>query len=603
MKVLILIVFSAFQTLVWAQAPDSLRVDTIQEPLVWVKPDFSYGVWHTDLPERDQIRYFRRLKRSNTGLRFQERLNEISITEAEKGYAGASLDSTHVRGDTLHIWQYRGMPYRMLTCEIQGLTPQAFHSSGIQKRLSFDTPFSIKETESVFSGILRYYQDQGYPFSALKQDTLQYVPAKDSSRVWVNMRYTFDPGQLYRIDSFLVMTKVRENPKFIKNILRIHEGDIYRYSDIQSIPTQLNNTIYYQQVPVPEEQFSEDGKVILRLYPVPRKASRFDGVIGVLPPVDTTAKLQLTGLLDFNLVSPFGTGEILSLRFEQLPSNSQRLALKYIQPWILGTPVKVETELNILKQDTSFLNRYFKIIPYYQLNRFLSIKVWYRNKTSALLSTSLYKNSKEIPPILDSKEQTLGFGFEYDKLDYRLNPSKGFIFKTDFGAGTKNLSQNSGLDSLDYSQILMRLPLREFSLDIKFFFSPIKRQVILLANRSFRLDQAQYFRNDLYQIGGAYSIRGFNENQFFARYFTFFTLEYRFLLDQNSNLFAFCDYARLERREADFSQQLTPVGLGAGINFETRAGILNVTFATGKVGDIPFSPARPRVHFGIISMF
>jgi len=175
--------------------------------------------------------------------------------------------------------------------------------------------------------------------------------------------------------------------------------------------------------------------------------------------------------------------------------------------------------------------------------------------------------------------------------------------RTDLGAGNKVIRRNAGLDSLDYDKIVLNLPSREISFYFRYFISPVKRSVIMLGNQTFRLDLSQYFRNDLQTIGGSQLLRGFNENQFFARFYSLFTLEYRYLLDRNSNLFVFVDHAYIDWREADIRQELRPTGIGGGLNFETRAGILNITFATGSVGDIPFTPSRPRVHFGIVSLF
>lgn len=556
-----------------------------------------------DVSKSDFRKFAKILSSKKDTLDLSARLSHIGKLLELDGFAGWNAEINQVNSDTVILRIHKGPDYHVASFQIHKLPVPVWQFSGGNKLYRRKTLYTRIQTEEVFSKILGYYQDHGYPFSRLQKDTITFVYGQDTMRTYLKISYTFEPGNLYKIDSFLILSKIRESDRFVKNIVRIQEGDIYSHADVSSIPGLLNNTIYYQQVPPPEVRFTEDGKVSIRIKPEVRKSSRFDGIIGVLPPVDTSASLQLTGLLDFQLVSPFGSGEILSMRFEQLPVGSQRLGLKYIQPWILGTPVKTETELNLFKQDTTFLTRFFKVTPYYQLNRYLSLKVWYRNRSSALLSSSLYRTSKVLPPVLDSRDQAWGFGFEYDKLDYRLNPTKGFVLKTDFGAGNKIIRRNAGLDSLDYDQILLNLPSREFYFYFRYFISPFKRNVIMIGNQTFRLDLAQYFRNDLQTIGGSQLLRGFNENQFFARYYSVFTFEYRYVLDRNSNLFVFIDHAIIDWREADLRQELRPTGIGGGLNFETRAGILNLTFATGSVGDIPFTPARPRVHFGIVSLF
>jgi outer membrane protein assembly factor BamA len=578
-------------------------LDSTQLTSAILRHQFQQIGWTGDLPLRFQQKANRKLFHLSDTASINPVLEKVESYFKEQGYAGASIDTAWLKGDSLQIHFYQGWKFRMDSMNIWGISPEAWQESHLTGAMKKRQVFSTVKTEGHFSSILSYYQNRGYPFAALTKERTEIIPDSTLRTTFVRFQYTLDPGSIYYIDSIILEGKIRENPKFVQNLIRIHPGQLYRYSEIKEIPGILNNSIYYQRVKKPEEIFSQDGKVKLRIPIEARKASRFDGLVGLLPPVDNTAKVQVTGLLDFVLVSPFSSGEILALKFEQLPSLSQRLALKYQQPWLFNLPLKVETELNLLKQDTTFLNRFFKITPSWMLSQRVQIKGWYRNKTSVLLSTVPWRNTRSTPPVLDSYETTLGFGFEYEKLDYRINPSKGFVFRLDAGAGNRTIRRNPGLDSFDYASIQLKYPAREVQLEVQWFFSPINRNVILLANRSFRLDQVQYFRNELAQIGGARSLRGFNENQFFARYYTIFTFEYRFLLDENSNLFVFFDQGRLEWREPGLKEISTPSGIGAGINFDTKAGILNLTFATGKVGDIPFSPSRPRVHFGIVSLF
>jgi hemolysin activation/secretion protein len=192
---------------------------------------------------------------------------------------------------------------------------------------------------------------------------------------------------------------------------------------------------------------------------------------------------------------------------------------------------------------------------------------------------------------------------EFEKLDYKLNPSNGFIFKIDYGTGFKQIFRNPGLDSLDYNSITTWLPKQEFHLETWWFTRTFKRQVLVLGNRSFKLQQSEYFRNDLAQIGGARLLRGFNENQFFTNAYTVFSFEYRYLLDKNSHVLLFYDLSQIVLTEQGRRSVQTPKGVGVGINFETRAGILNLTFASGQIGQEAFNFARPRVHLGIVSQF
>ena len=141
------------------------------------------------------------------------------------------------------------------------------------------------------------------------------------------------------------------------------------------------------------------------------------------------------------------------------------------------------------------------------------------------------------------------------------------------------------------------------SLSAHYYHKIGKYLVLYLGNQTFWIDQIQYFQNDLRQVGGARMLRGFNENQFFASFFSMGTLEFRMILDRNSNIYTFTDIAYLETKVGTSFTHYTPIGLGLGMNFDTKAGILNIAFGSGQYGDTKFNPARPKVHIGITNVF
>jgi hypothetical protein len=46
-----------------------------------------------------------------------------------------------------------------------------------------------------------------------------------------------------------------------------------------------------------------------------------------------------------------------------------------------------------------------------------------------------------------------------------------------------------------------------------------------------------------------------------------------------------------------------PYGLGAGLNFETKAGIFSFTYAVGSLQDEPLSFKEAKIHFGLVNLF
>ena len=137
-------------------------------------------------------------------------------------------------------------------------------------------------------------------------------------------------------------------------------------------------------------------------------------------------------------------------------------------------------------------------------------------------------------------------------------------------------------------------------------FIPIKnRGTIKIGNQSAWLENSTLFLNDLYRIGGLKTLRGFDEESILASIYSIFTLEYRFLFEENSYLFFFSDAAYYENRGISFSGDRydAPYSIGTGISFQTKAGIFSINYALGSQYGNAIDLRRGKVHFGIVSHF
>lgn len=113
----------------------------------------------------------------------------------------------------------------------------------------------------------------------------------------------------------------------------------------------------------------------------------------------------------------------------------------------------------------------------------------------------------------------------------------------------------------------------------------------------------QLFMNELYRLGGLNSIRGFNQNAFYASHYLVNTAEARLYFEETSYLFAFLDYAYLSYQIPTQSFQDAPLGVGAGISFATKGGVFNFAYAMGVSQFQQFAVNQAKVHFGYVSRF
>ena len=111
------------------------------------------------------------------------------------------------------------------------------------------------------------------------------------------------------------------------------------------------------------------------------------------------------------------------------------------------------------------------------------------------------------------------------------------------------------------------------------------------------------FRNELFQIGGYKLLRGFDEESIFSSAFGVGTVEYRYLLGQNSFLSAFMDYGLSTNNSLEVKANNNFLGAGVGMAFETKAGIFNITYAAGKRDDEKFNLRQSKIHLGYVNYF
>ena len=554
------------------------------------------------LEKRVQKRLIRPFGRVKDSLGFVKLREEVEANMRTKGWAEFALDSFTIKNGVLHLDFHQGKAYFVEKVAVKGLNENTYLKAGFHKLEGKKAAFDWQEFQEKMAFCLNEYQNEGYPFARF--DSLEMAYSPKGNRLLTEVNYRFHPGKLVRIDSVLVEGDVREGDELVHSMTGIYPGEVYNHSLVTNAPRILNSSIYFKNTkPLKVEYLAED-RVKLTVGLASRKAGKFDLLLGILPPRDDNTKLQITGLIDFQLVSPlFKAGEVLEFRFDKLTGSSQKMHLQYAHPYLFGSPMRIHTEFDLLKQDTTFLTRFLKGAVYYAFNPNLALKVYYKKKTSSLITTTRYElDTSKVPPVLDGKDQTYGLGFEFDNLDYRYSPRKGWRILADFGLGRKKVVRNPKLTENVYNGLMFNLPKREVDLQVAWFRAYSKRLVLMLANRTYWLDQEQYFQNDLLQVGGSRSIRGFNENQFFTDFYSMFTVENRFLLEQNSYIFVFSDYAYLENKSGT-DKVLRPWGLGLGLTYETKAGMISVTYAVGKVKNFAFQPSRGRIHVGLINQF
>jgi len=510
----------------------------------------------------------------------------------QQGYLAASLDSINSDSLLSELFFSPNQRYKIAFLKNHNVTEEAINKAGFKEKILLDKPFQSKQIQRLFEDVVSYYENNGYPFASVYLDSVNIKNHTIAGKINVNK------GNLYFVDSLIVKGNARISKRYLENYLGIKEGNLYNESQIKRISNRIKELPFLTEKQPYAIEFSEKFSSIY-LYIDKKKASRFNGVLGVQP--DANGKVSLSGDTRLQLFNSFGRGELIDLNWRRIHAGTQDLKTKVNYPFLFNTPFGTEFDFRLYKRDTSFLEVNSNLALKYLMIGNNFIKVFVSNKSSSVLSKSFV--SAEIPGLGNVKLLSYGLGVNVEKLDYRYNPTQGYRFSGNASVGNKKIIKTSTTPENAYQTLVLKSILYQIDFNGEVFILLSKRNVIKLGNQSARIFNNTLFENELFRIGGLLTFRGFDEESIFASYYTVSTIEYRFILEQNSYFHLFSDLAYYEKDTYRSFDNDIPYSIGTGISFETKAGIFSLSYALGSEKGNPFLLRSAKVHFGFVNYF
>jgi len=513
----------------------------------------------------------------------------------QKGFLMARLDSISIDSNYYNAHFYLGKTFKWSTLSNKNIDEEVLSKIGFRDKLYNNKPFSQKQLGNLYKKVITHYENYGYPFASIKLDSISIKNNELQAQLYV------EKNKLYKIDSVLIKGNATISDQYIKNYIGIKNGDLYSEQSIRKVSNKLKELPF-----VTEEQrwkviFNDEESKLL-LFLKKKQASRFDGVLGVLPD-DQTGKLRLTGDVKLNLINSFRGGEKISFNWRAIQENTQDLKFDVVYPFLFNSPFGLDYNFKLYKRDTTFIDVGNKIGLRYLLKGNNYFSVFFHNKSSNLLSKANLATLTVLPSYADVSTQLYGIGIYNENLDYNLNPRKGYRVDFNGSLGNKKIKKNPEIDESLYQNLELKTNIYNTELNTDFYLPITKRSVIKLASKNGYTFNENLFDNELLRIGGLLTLRGFDEESIFASLYTIETIEYRFILEQNSYLFAFFDGAYYESDTYDDFVSDRPYGFGAGMSFETKAGIFSISYAVGKQFDNPILFRSAKIHFGFVNFF
>ncbi len=528
-----------------------------------------------------------------------QRLKEITKTLNVlygSGYLTAAVTGSERISNTLNVYLKTGMKFKWVSLSRGNVDEGILSLTGIRERFFDDRDFRPDEVALIMKKLLSWCEDNGYPFAVCSLDNVKIEENRISASLYL------DIGSKIVIDSILIKGNSKLSHTYLQSYLSIHKGSLYHESDLSRISTRIRELPMVSELR-PFEVAFHDTAATLYLYLKNQKASKLDGIIGVLPDNHETGKVNVTGDVSIRLLSAFGYGELIDFNWKLPESKTQDLKAHFNYPFLFQTPFGIDLGLNIYKKDSTYIQLSRIAGIQYSLHGGNYLQAFYEIKKSTLLNTTLYESVTELPPFADIRSQHYGISLRMSKLDYRLNPRRGYSVELTTSAGSKKITPNSKLKLVDYSVLKLKSTLYLASITADIYFPAGKRLVNNTGVITGYLSGEESFQNELYRIGGLRTLRGFDEESILASQYLILKNEWRYLLEENSYLLLFVNAAWYERKQHNYYVRDTPFGFGAGITFETKLGIFSLNYALGKEFENPVRFRAAKVHFGLINYF
>ena len=343
--------------------------------------------------------------------------------------------------------------------------------------------------------------------------------------------------------------------KFISKYFLIDKNTVFSKQKLNQVSALSNKLDFIKEKKVPEVLFKKDS-THLYLFLDKIGTSSFDGLVN-FSSKENGKGLLLNGNLDLKLNNTFNTGEKFEIIWNKVSDEKTDFKINSYVPYILNSKFSTTLEFYLYRQDSTFINTNFELKTDYSINQKSHASILYSSEKSNYL-LNISNND-----LASYSNYFIGLGYELKK------SSTSNLYKYKNGL---NLNLTIGKRKTDTESINQ----------LKFHFSAFanvqinNRGYLNIKNESGLLTSKNYLLNELFRIGGANSIRGYNEQSIFTNGYSYSNIEFRYSLDTSSYLYSITDLGGYKENTTNKIKKL--LGIGAGYQFRINNNLVNLGY-------------------------
>ena len=510
-----------------------------------------------------------------------------------------SVDQVHVRiqideGDQIRTGQITMSGNRL------------FSTSDLQRELSLrhETPFSHVALERGIDQILALYSNHGHPKVHIELSEFQLFP--DHSKV--DFHLDVHEGDKVRIGKIKFTGLKKTKPSVVLRELPIQVGDVFDQRKIDQSFRRLTNLGYFYEVnPSVLEEGQTQDTITFHAQMTEARTGRFSGIIGYAPPSSEMDDApRLTGTIEASENNLLGTGRRANFFWKS--GLLKTLRFGYREPWVFGKPASIGVEYAQLMQRNQFTDAESE-----EQSGSLTISTQIRETFEGALAIS-YKRidyaamgpSLPVPtgPV-DSLPSTDRSSSPFPRNDsFDLQAQNGVKYGVTFSLmrDSRNYFLNptrGRRDSVAFEFSRGDFRLQKLWADFHQYIPTWRKQVIAIGLHAATTWGANIPPTELFYLGGANTLRGYDEDWFSGPRRVYANFEYRLIVGRASRIFVFVDLGSVTQINQPSVFDPIRVGYGLGMRLESRGGLLRIDYGLAEGS----SALQGKIHVNLGTSF
>ena len=502
----------------------------------------------------------------------------------QDGYLYAVIDSLDVQAQTLFV--SRGP--RAEVGAVRLLGARVIDSSLVSvplKKGDWVTSNSLKQAAEM---ILEHYSRTGY---VLAEVAIEAIIPRDSLQHDVIIRV--QEGIPTRLERLILQGAKRTRPAYVYHTSGLASGQILKNFNPEDMQGKLEATGMFSRVDLPVLYKATDSSVVVHVSVKENSPGAFDLALGYERAEGGGGALVGSGRLA--LRNLFGGARTLELALNRAPGQLGYVMVRVEAPLMFGLPLSLAGSFEGLQQDSTYGKREYGARFGYWIDPSMQIFASVTREVTrpGLAGTELINGRQRIP-IADAL--FFGGGIRIRQVDHALSPRRGYLLNMHAERGHKDEDRVTVV--ADSTRQQRRLTQGRLTAQGRIYI-PLSRRTLLATGGELMLMRSREFdESDLFRVGGAQSLRGYDEHRFRASFAVRTLMEFRYLLDRVTYGFSFFDLGYLGNRKGSRFPTGWYPGFGAGFQLDTAAGIINFTLAT-TTEDISAVRAHISLSLGI----